>query len=50
MGDDFNMVLSIYEKLGEHFSRVFAEKFRKALDRFDLLDLPLMGGKWTWSN
>lgn len=47
---NFNMFLNRYKRSGEHFSRVCTEEFKETLDRFELLDLSLMGGKWTWSN
>lgn len=34
---------------GEHLSSVCIEEFKMTLDTLELLDLPLMGCKWTWS-
>lgn len=50
MVGDFNIVLSKQERSREHFSRVCANELVETLDKLELLDLTLMGGKLTWSN
>lgn len=47
---DFNMILNRYEKSGEHFLRICADKFKKTLDRLDLMNFPITGGKQICSN
>lgn len=44
------MVLGHGERSDGHLSASCANEFQSYLDKFDLVDLPLKGGKWTWSN
>lgn len=46
----FNMVLRRGERTSETISRVLVEEFKITLENLDLVDLPLTGGKWTWTN
>lgn len=50
VGGDFNMVLRSNERSGDQFSRACAKEFKEILDKLDLMDLPLVEGKWTWIN
>lgn len=50
VGRNFNMVLHRHERTSERFSRIYAEEFKEPLNKLDLADLLLMGGKWAWSN
>lgn len=45
VGEDFNMGLSIQERTENSFSRICAEEFKETIERLDLVDLPLTGGK-----
>lgn len=50
VGGDFNMVLKHNEKSGNQFSISCAQNFQENIDNLGLEDLPLNGGRWTWSN
>lgn len=41
------MVLRSRDRSGEQFSVACAEEFKETLDKMELADLTLMGGKWT---
>lgn len=44
------MVLHREERSGSGFTVAEAEEFRSVLDRLGVVDLPLTGEQWTWSN
>lgn len=44
-GGDFIMILNRYKRFNEHFLRVCVDKFKRILDRLDLLNLSLMGNE-----
>lgn len=50
VGRDFNMILHKSERSGDQFSAKCADEFKEIVDRLGLMDLPLVGGRWTWSN
>lgn len=50
IGGDFNMILRIEERLGEGNYSGEVEEFREVVDRLNLVNIPLLEGKWTWSN
>lgn len=50
MEDDFNMAPKRGERSGGSFSSKLAVEFKTTLVSLDLVDLPLMRGKWTWTN
>lgn len=50
VGGDFNMVLKRSERTGDHFHSRCVEEFKETLDRYDIIDLLLVGGRWMWSN
>lgn len=41
------MVLHRNARTGEHFSQICAKEFKDTPNRLDLVDLPLLDGKWT---
>lgn len=47
---DFNMILHMRERTGASTSLREIEEFRDMINKLDLVDLPLEGGKWTRSN
>lgn len=47
---DFNMVLRREERTDVSFLDSLAGEFRDKLEEFDLIDLPLTGSPWTWTN
>ncbi|KAL4304512.1 hypothetical protein GQ457_10G029590 [Hibiscus cannabinus] len=47
---DFNLVLHKEEKLGGPVNMSFVEMFRNFIQVTGLVDLPLKGGSYTWSN
>ncbi|KAL4362963.1 hypothetical protein GQ457_04G017400 [Hibiscus cannabinus] len=47
---DFNMFLHIEEKLGGSVNMSLVEMFRNFIQITGLVDLPLKGGTFTWSN
>lgn len=50
VGGDFNMVLKREERSGNILSSTIADGFSDAIDGLGLMDMPLTGGRWTWSN
>lgn len=50
LGGNFNMVLSRNKRSRDHFFGFIASEFKDNLEAFNLSDIPLMGGSWTWSN
>lgn len=48
--DDFNMVMHKGERYRDKFLAKWAEKFKDVVERLGLLNLPLVGRRWTWSN
>ncbi|GMI66731.1 hypothetical protein HRI_000342400 [Hibiscus trionum] len=50
IGGDFNAYLSSEEKLGSTVIRSTIEVFRNFIQASQLVDLPLSGGTYTWSN
>ncbi|XP_058766042.1 uncharacterized protein LOC131639577 [Vicia villosa] len=50
VGGDFNEVVSREERKGEVGSRFTKgmEEFRKFIEQMDLVDIPCVGGKFTW--
>ncbi|GMI80831.1 hypothetical protein HRI_001752400 [Hibiscus trionum] len=50
IGGDFNAYLSAEEKLGVTVNRSSIEVFRKFIQESQLVDLPMSGGSFTWSN
>lgn len=50
IGDDFNMILRRGEQSrGGNFNGE-VEEFKEVMDRLNLVDLPLLEVKWTWSS
>lgn len=49
VGGDFNMILSSSERPGGGNFNGEVEEFREVVDRLNLVNLPLVGGKLTWS-
>ncbi|GMI70239.1 hypothetical protein HRI_000693200 [Hibiscus trionum] len=47
---DFNAIVSREEKIGMNFNCHLAEIFRSFIQDANLMDLPLHGGAFTWSN
>ncbi|KAK8603885.1 hypothetical protein V6N13_096351 [Hibiscus sabdariffa] len=50
MGGDFNIVRNAKERLGVSLKRSDMKKFSEFVDSLGLIDLPLHGGLFTWSN
>ncbi|GMI63973.1 hypothetical protein HRI_000066600 [Hibiscus trionum] len=50
IGGDFNIVLSPEEKMGSFNNRSSMKKFSKFIENLNLLDPPVNGGRFTWSN
>lgn len=50
VGGDFNMVLRRLERSDGGNPNGEEEEFKEVVDRLNLVDLPLMGGRWTWTN
>ncbi|GMJ15548.1 hypothetical protein HRI_005224000 [Hibiscus trionum] len=50
IGGDFNAYLSSEEKFGSTVNRSTIEVFRNFIQESQLVDLPLSGGSFTWSN
>lgn len=44
------MVLNKHKWFVGYFSRVCANEFKETLDGLNLIDLSVMGGKWTWTD
>lgn len=44
------MVLYSNKRSGEGTTATEIEEFREGVDKFNLVDLRLLGGRWTWSN
>lgn len=49
IGGNFNMVLKREERSNSHFSVSCANEFQAFVNKFNIVDLPLKGGNWTWS-
>lgn len=49
-GVDINIVMHKGERSRDHFSVRCTKEFKKWLKDLVFLDLPLVGGRWTWSN
>lgn len=47
---DFNMMLSRHERAGSQISSICMKEFKEVMERLELVDLSLTGGKWTWFN
>ncbi|GMJ01570.1 hypothetical protein HRI_003826200 [Hibiscus trionum] len=47
---DYNAITCREEKIGLHFNNNSAESFRRFIQETELIDLPLVGGDFTWSN
>ncbi|KAK8544844.1 hypothetical protein V6N13_003404 [Hibiscus sabdariffa] len=50
MGGDFNIVLSVVEKVGASVKKREMEEFSDFIEQLNLMDLPLLGSTLTWSN
>lgn len=50
VGADFNMILRRWERSGGGNTNVEIEEFKQVVDRLNLMDLPLAGGRWIWTN
>ncbi|KAG2725795.1 hypothetical protein I3760_01G083200 [Carya illinoinensis] len=50
MGVDFNITSFPSERSGSHHNALAMEEFSKLIFELDLMDLPLVGGEFTWSN
>ena len=47
---DFNVVRDESERLGSQFNLATTSLFNQFIDHADLLDIPLGGARFTWSN
>lgn len=47
---DFNVVRYESEILGSQYNLVTTTLFNKFIDHADLMDIPLGGARFTWSN
>ncbi|GMI75114.1 hypothetical protein HRI_001180700 [Hibiscus trionum] len=50
LGGDFNLFLDEEEKIGFTINKTMISMFRSFVFEAGLIDLPLSGGKFTWSN
>ncbi|KAE8687175.1 hypothetical protein F3Y22_tig00111022pilonHSYRG00184 [Hibiscus syriacus] len=50
LGGDFNVVMSQDEKMGGAVNLVTMFAFKDFMSKANLLDLPLVGGRFTWCN
>ena len=50
IGDDFNTVLTAEERKGGDFNRYSAKNFQDFILRAKVVDIPLRGIPFTWSN
>ena len=50
MGGDFNVVKKMREKSGQSYDLATLAVFSDFINAMNLLDLPLSGGCFTWSN
>ncbi|XP_041001721.1 uncharacterized protein LOC121247439 [Juglans microcarpa x Juglans regia] len=50
MGGDYNITHFPSERSGHYRNSVAMEDFSKFIFELDLMDLPLVGGEYTWSN
>ncbi|GMI71444.1 hypothetical protein HRI_000813700 [Hibiscus trionum] len=50
LGGDFNAYISCEEKIGSAFNLANMELFRAFISEANLIDLPLKGGGFAWSN
>lgn len=46
----FNMILNKGKRSRENANQREIEEFGEWVDKLELVDIPLMEGKWTWSN
>ncbi|XVF79317.1 hypothetical protein PTKIN_Ptkin14bG0211600 [Pterospermum kingtungense] len=47
---DFNVVRTVDEKIGFSFNQAAMDEFSGFINTLGLIDLPLVGGKFTWSS
>ncbi|XVE88638.1 hypothetical protein DITRI_Ditri19aG0085600 [Diplodiscus trichospermus] len=47
---DFNVVRCVEKKLGVSYNQVAMQQFSEFIDNLRLVDLPLLGGRYTWCN
>ena len=47
LGGDFNTVLFLLERNGGGREKAYTREFKNLVDAFELLDLPLFGGRFT---
>lgn len=50
IGGDFNLIRFAHEKKGEGSRDFKMDRFGEFIDRWSLIDGPLKGAKYTWSN
>lgn len=50
IGGDFNIILNKGERSGKNVNQRKIEEFGEWVDKLELVDISLMGGKWTWSS
>ena len=50
LGGDFNTVRCVEEKMGAVYNKSAMAQFSNFIEECGLLDLPMSGGKFTWSN
>ena len=50
MGGDFNITRFHSERSGHFWNSAAMEEFFEFIFELDLMDLPLVGGEYTWSN
>ncbi|GMI64192.1 hypothetical protein HRI_000088500 [Hibiscus trionum] len=50
LGGDFNVVRNVKERIGNSSSKAEMTGFSKFIDSLALVDLPLAGGRFTWSS
>lgn len=48
--ENYNMILKKGERSGNNSRVSQIEEFTEAVNSLNLVDLPLKGGQWTWSN
>lgn len=47
IGGDFNMIMHMKERSSVCTNYKEIEEFREMIDKLDLVDFPLVGGRWT---
>jgi exonuclease III len=50
LGGDFNLIYQAADKNNANIDRAMMGRFRHFLDNNDLMEIPLLGRKYTWSN